>query len=179
VSELTAAGTARVIHPTIKGDEMAELTPLDEKLAEVLGLAKAAEGATEYVSKMEGAEKFDADLKKMQEEAKETERRTDELIDSFEGKKTAIREKAQETKTEADEMRKTYLAGEEEALDGFEFLTMAEAAELGHWEIVHKMGTTLGETEVTELAEWAVDVQQGHFEGVRAASLVLAADEVQ
>jgi hypothetical protein len=35
---------------------MAELTPLDEKLAEVLGLAPAAQTATEKVAGMEGAE---------------------------------------------------------------------------------------------------------------------------
>ena len=62
--------------------------------------------------------------------------RTDELIDTLEGRKTAIREKARETKGEATEMMKTYLGGEEEALDGFEFLGMAEAGELCHWEIV-------------------------------------------
>jgi hypothetical protein len=157
---------------------MAELTPLDEKLGEVLGLAKAAQGATIYVAKMDGADQFESDLEKMKRDAQETERRTDELIDSLEGKKTAIREKAQETKSEADEMRETYLAEEEEALDGFEFLTMAEAAELGHWEIVQKMGSTLGANEVTELADWAVEVQRGHFDGVRAASLVLAESEV-
>src|SRR4051812_46530714 len=158
---------------------MADLTPLDEKLGEVLGLAKAAQDATEYVSKMEGADQFDSDLEKMKREAEETARRTEELIEGLDGKKTAIREKAQETKSEAEEMRQTYLAEEEEALDGFEFLTMAEAAELGHWEIVQKMGATLGETEVEQLAEWAVGVQQGHFDGVRAASLVLAESEVQ
>jgi hypothetical protein len=48
----------------------------------------------------------------------------------LEGKKTAIREMARETKGEAVEMVKTYLADEEEALDGFEFLSMAEAGEL-------------------------------------------------
>ena len=157
---------------------MADLTPLDEKLAEVLGLARAAQGATDYVAKMEGAEQFDEDLKKMKRDAEETERRTDEFIETLDGKKTAIREKAQETKSEADEMRKTYLAEEEEALDGFEFLTMAEAAELGHWEIVHKMSSTLQDDDVTELADWAVGVQRGHFEGVRQASLLLAEDEV-
>ena len=36
-------------------------------------------------------------------------------------------------------MMKTYLGDEEEALDGFEFLAMAEAGELCHWEIVEKM----------------------------------------
>jgi hypothetical protein len=158
---------------------MADLTPLDEKLGEVLGLAKAAQDATAQVAGMEGADDFKADLERMHEEAAETERRTDSLVDGLDGKKTSIREKAQETKSEADEMRQTYLAEEEEALDGFEFLTMAEAGELGHWEIVQKMGETLGEQSVTELAEWAVGVQRKHFEGVRAASLQLAEAEAR
>src|SRR4051794_5368141 len=106
---------------------MAELTPLDEKLAEVLGLAQAAQGVTSKVAGMEDAEDFKADLDRMSTEAKETEQRTDSYIDTLEGRKTAIREKARETKSEATEMMKTYLEGEEEALDGFEFLSMAEA----------------------------------------------------
>jgi len=107
---------------------MADLIPLDEKLGEVLGLAQAAQAATKKVSTMEGAEDFETDLERMREQAVETERRTDELIDGLEGKKTAIREMARETKSEVAEMMSTYLSGEEEALDGFEFLTMAEAA---------------------------------------------------
>ena len=135
---------------------MADLTPLDEKLGEVLGLAQAAQDATEKVAGMEGADAFKDKLAQMREEAVETERRTDELVDGLEGKKTAIREKAAETKSEAKEMMQTYLEGEEEALDGFEFLTMAEAGELGHWEIVKTMSETVGEQQVTELADWAV-----------------------
>jgi hypothetical protein len=158
---------------------MAELTPLDEKLGEVLGLAKAAQEATSKVAGMEGADEFKPKLEQMSQEAKETERRTDQLIDSLEGKKTAIREKASETKSEASEMMKTYLGGEEEALDGFEFLTMAEAGELGHWEIVQTMSKTLGEQQVSELAEWAVGVQRRHFETVRESSLELAASEAR
>ena len=42
-------------------------------------------------------------------------------------------------------MMKTYLEGEEEALDGFEFLSMAEAGELCHWEIVQVIAFTAGE----------------------------------
>jgi hypothetical protein len=158
---------------------MAELTPLDEKLGEVLGLAQAAQDATEKVAGMEGADPFKDRLTQMREEAAETERRTDELVDGLEGKKTAIREKASEVKSEAKEMMQTYLAGEEEALDGFEFLTMAEAGELGHWEIVRTMGDTLGEQQVTELADWAVGVQRKHFETVRESSLELAASEAR
>jgi len=158
---------------------MAELTPLDEKLGEVLGLAQAAQKATAHVAGMEGAEPFRAQLDGMAGDAEETERRTDALIDSLEGRKTAIRELAQETKAEVEKMMKTYLADEEEALDGFEFLTMAEAGELGHWEIVEMMSKTLRESEAAALAGWAVGVQRKHFDGVRASSLKLAEDEAR
>jgi hypothetical protein len=158
---------------------MAELTPLDEKLGEVLGLAQAAQDATAHVAKMEGADQFQDRLAQMSDEAVETERRTDALVDSLDGKKTAIREKGAETKSEAKEMMQTYLAGEDEALDGFEFLTMAEAAELGHWEIVQKIGETLGDDSVTELAGWAVGVQRKHVEAVRESCLALAEDEAK
>src|SRR3954468_11803760 len=158
---------------------MAELTPLDEKLAEVLGLAQAAQDATKKVSGMEGADDFKADLERMAEQAAETERRTDELVDTLDGRKTAIRDKARETKSEAVDMMQTYLGGEEEALDGFEFLSMAEAGELAHWEIVQKMSETANETAAKELADWAVPVQRSHIEKVREASLALAAEEAK
>jgi|SRR6476659_6250232 len=157
---------------------MAELTPLDEKLGEVLGLAQAAQDATKQVGGMEDAEEFDEQLERMRAEAEETERRTDELVDGIDGRKTAIREKARETKSEAVDMMKTYLAGEDEALDGFEFLSMAEAGELCHWEIVQTMADTLSLDDVSALADWAVEVQRGHVETVRAASLELAQQEV-
>jgi hypothetical protein len=156
---------------------MAELTPLDEKLGEVLGLAQAAQDATETVSKMEGADEFREDLARMRGEAEETERRTDELVGTLEGRKTAIREKARETKSEAGEMMKSYLGGEEEALDGFEFLSMAEAGELCHWEIVGEMAGRIGDSRTKQLADWAVPVQREHTEVVRRASLRLAAEE--
>jgi hypothetical protein len=158
---------------------MAELTPLDEKLGEVLGLAQAAQDAADKVLGMEGADEFRARLEQMKAEAAETEQRTDRLVDALEGRKTAIREKAASTKSEAKEMMQTYLAEEEEALDGFEFLTMAEAAELGHWEIVRTMSETLGDERVTELADWAVGVQRRHLETVRESSLDLAASEAR
>lgn len=158
---------------------MADLTPLDEKLGEVLGLAQAAQAVTEKVGAMEGAADFEADLERMREQAAKTERRTDELVDGLEGKKTAIREKARETKGEATEMMRTYLGGEEEALDGFEFLSMAEAGELCHWEIVEKMSETIGDAGVQRLASWAVGVQREHVEAVRRASLALAVEEAQ
>ena len=153
---------------------MSELEPLDEKLGEVLGLAQAAQTATEKVAGLEGADAFKSDLDRMNEEASETERRTDGVIDTLEGKKTAIRDLARETKTEAVEMMKTYLGDEEEALNGFEFLSMAEAGELCHWEIVERMSDAVGAADVHDLATWAVEAQREHVETVRRASLTLA-----
>ena len=157
---------------------MADLGPLDEKLGEVLGLAQAAQVATRRVSAMEDAEDFAEDLRRMGEQAADTQRRTDDLIDGLDGRKTAIREKARETRTEAADMMKTYLGGEEEALDGFEFLSMAEAGELCHWEIVERMAEKLGDDEVRTLAGEVLAIQREHVEAVRRAYLALAAEEV-
>jgi hypothetical protein len=157
---------------------MPELTPLDEKLGEVLGLAQAAQVATQHVRSLEGADAFGTDLERMHEQAAETERRTDAIVDAREGRKTAIRDKARDTKGEGAEMMKIYLGGEEEALDGFEFLSMAEAGELCHWEIVDAMAGRTGESEVAEVARWALEVQRRHVETVRKAALALATEEV-
>ena len=108
---------------------MAELTALESKIGEVLGLAMAAQDATSKVDKLveEEGEHDDlrAILQQMAKEAKETEERTTELASELDGKKTAILEKARETKQEAVEMMSTYLGDDADALDGFEFLTMA------------------------------------------------------
>lgn len=156
---------------------MAELTPLDEKLGEVLGLAQAAQDATEKVAGMEGADDYRSRLDQMRQEAEETEQRTDQLVDTLEGRKTAIREKAAETKGEAKEMMQTYLADEEEALDGFEFLTMAEAGEVGHWKVVEKLNEQLGDRDLKELTDFAVPLQEDHFHRTLECSLVLAGQE--
>ena len=156
---------------------MAELTTLEEKLAEVLGLAQAAQGATEKVEGMVGDEEIVAGLQKMREEAAETERRCTDAADSRDGKKTAILEKAQETKTEATEMMSTYLGGDSDGLDGFEFLTMAEAGEVGHWAVLGKLNETAGESQISELVEWALPIQERHFADVKDGSLELAGDK--
>ena len=154
---------------------MAELTTLEEKLAEVLGLAQAAQGATEKVEGMvEEDEEIVASLQKMREEAEETERRCTDAADNRNGKKTAILEKAQETKTEATEMMSTYLGGESDGLDGFEFLTMAEAGEVGHWAVLGKLNESAKEEPVGELVEWALPIQERHFAEAKECSLALA-----
>jgi hypothetical protein len=158
---------------------MAELTKLESKLGEVLGLAMAAQATTKKVGGMLGDDTHGlaGKLERMREEAAETERRCTELAGEFDGKKTAILDEAREVKTEAIEMMRTYLEGETDALDGFEFLTMAEAGEVGHWSIVKKLNERAGIAAVEELANWAVPIQERHYEIVLTGSLALAGDE--
>src|SRR5882757_8610928 len=153
---------------------MADLTTLEEKLAEVTGLAKAAQEATTKVESLVDDEELAAELRRMRGEAEETEQRCTRLAEERDGKKTAILEKAQETKNEAAEMMSTYLGSDSDDLDGFEFLTMAEAGEVGHWEILGKLNEKAGEEEVRELVEWALPIQERHLRDDRQGSLRLA-----
>jgi hypothetical protein len=157
---------------------MAELTNLESKLAEVLGLAQAAKGATAKVKGLaDDEQELAAVLDRMGKEAEETARRCEDLAGDFDGKKTAILEQARETKQEATEMMETYLGEDADALDGFEFLTMAEAGEVGHWEIVSVLANRAGHAETRSLAEWALPIQRRHLEDVRNGSLILAKQE--
>jgi hypothetical protein len=159
---------------------MAELTTLESKLGEVLGLAMAAQGATDKIKKLaqeEGNDDLVQKLDRMREEAAETERRCTEAADGFDGKKTAVLEKAREVKGEATDMMSTYLGDDADALDGFEFLTMAEAGEVGHWAIVGVMSRRAGNDTLQRLVEWAKPIQERHLQEAMQGSLRLAEEE--
>jgi len=159
---------------------MAELTVLESKLGEVIGLAMAAQGATEKIGKLvkeEGDDDLVAVLDRMHKEAAETEERGTDVAGEYEGKKTAILEKARETKQEATEMMRTYLGADADALDGFEFLTMAEAGEVGHWSVLQELNKQAKHPGVRKLVATHLPIQRRHLKDVMAASLQLAAKE--
>jgi hypothetical protein len=159
--------------------KMAELTKLESKLGEVTGLAMAAQVATEKVRALTQGEDdaLASRLQQMHDEAIETERRCVALAGDLNGKKTAILQEAAATKGKAAEMMKTYLDRDSEALDGFEFLTMAEAGEVGHWSILETLNETAGDSKVATLVAWALPIQERHFADVKGGSLKLAGDE--
>src|SRR5262245_38237680 len=97
----------------------------------------AAQGATTKVRKLPEMERELAQARdRMHIEAKETEKRATAVASAIEGKETAILREAHEVKQKATDMMDDYLDECADALDGFEFLTMAEAGEVGHWEIL-------------------------------------------
>ena len=158
---------------------MAELTTLESKIGEVIGLAMAAQDATKKVERLleDDDEELKEVLSRMREDAAETEERTTEVAGNLDGKKTAILEKAREVKGEAVEMMSTYLGDDADGLDGFEFLTMAEAGEVGHWSIVGKLNERAGNPELQEVVEWVTPIQERHLRDVLQGSLTLAAEE--
>ena len=157
---------------------MAELTTLEAKLGEVVGLAMAAQEATQKVMKLPDLEEDLAQkLERMHEEAAEAERRRTELAGQYEGKKTAILEEARETKSKAKEMLTTYLDEQSDALDGFEFLTMAEAGEVGHWSVLETLNERARDASIGEFVRWGLPIQQRHFQDVQLASTQLASEK--
>ena len=91
---------------------MAELTNLESKLGEVVGLAMAAQEAGQKVAKLakeDGNEEIVSTLETMRDQARETEARGTEVASSFDSKKTAILEEARDVKGKAQQMMKTYL----------------------------------------------------------------------
>ncbi len=156
---------------------MAELTKLEMKLAEVIGLAMAAQDTTRTVEQLVEDQALAGELRTMREEAAEAEERATQLASELEGKKTAVLEEARAVKHKAVEMRGDYLDDDADALDGFEFLTMAEAGEVGHWAVLEALGKRAGSAGIRELAEWQLPIQRRHLQTVEQGSVSLAAEE--
>ncbi len=156
---------------------MAELTNLETKLGEVIGLAMAAQAATERVEKLTKDRKLVSALKTMRNEAAQAEKDGTAVAASLNGKKNKILTEARSVKTKGATMMKTYLERGSDDLDGFEFLTMAEAGEVGHWSILQQLNKQAKHPGVRQLVSTHLPIQQRHLKQVLAASLELAAKE--
>jgi len=156
---------------------MAELTMLEDKIGEVIGLAMASKGATDKCLKFVDDPRVAKSVQKMHDDAAKVEDLGTELVSSYTGKKTAILEKARETKTEVVDMMNTYLGDKPDALDCLEFLTMAEAGEVGHWRVVQTMNEQVHDRELQELIDFVLPMQEEHFQLTLSGSQLLAAEE--
>jgi hypothetical protein len=156
---------------------MAELTNLETKLGEVIGLAMAAQAATERVEKLTKDRELVSALKKMRKEAAQAEKDGTAVAASLDGKKSKILAEARTVKTKGATMMKTYLERGSDDLDGFEFLTMAEAGEVGHWSVLQELNKQAKHPGVRQLVTTHLPIQQRHLKQVLAGSLRLAAKE--
>jgi hypothetical protein len=156
---------------------MSDVTPLEEKLGEVIGLAEAAQAAIDKVASLPEADSQSDLLDRLKQESEETAKRGREVAEQRDADADGVHTKAKETKKEGVEMMESYLGEDADGLDGFEFLIMTEAGEAGHWAILGKLNEKAGEKEIGELVDWALPLQDAHLDDVREASLRLAAGE--
>jgi hypothetical protein len=140
----------------------------------------AAQDSTKKVSRLakkEGHDDLVKTLQTMAEEAAQAERGATAIAEGIEGKKTAILREARSVKSKARDMMSTYLDRDADALDGFEFLTMAEASEVGHWSVLEKLNQKARHAQLGALIEQQVPIQQRHLQDTMEGSLELAAEE--
>jgi hypothetical protein len=156
---------------------MAELTNLETKLGEVIGLAMAAQAATERVEKMTKDRQLKKQLQTMRKEAAQAEKDGTAVAAGIDRKKGKILSEARSVKTKGATMMKTYLERGSDELDGFEFLTMAEAGEVGHWTVLQELNKQARNADVRQLVAKHLPIQKRHLKDAMAASVQLAAKE--
>jgi hypothetical protein len=158
---------------------VARLTKLETKLGECLGLAMATQAAATIVIELtRDLDEALADrLATMQDTTAETEERCSELAGSYASDERAILDLARGVKSTSDRMLLAYLDADSDALDGFEFLTIAVASEVAHWSALAQYNVRLEDEDLSELIAWAVPVQQRHLQMVLEGVRELAAEE--
>jgi hypothetical protein len=174
----TTARRAPVRRPTRRqARQKVELTNIETKLAEVIGLAMAAQGAGERVEKLTKDRELSRTLKQMRQEAAQTEKDSTTVAGGIRGKKGAIMQEARSVKKKADSMMRDYLGRSPEALDGFEFLTMAEAGEVGHWSVLGELNKSAKDPAIGRLVRTYLPIQKRHLKNAQDGSLRLASKE--
>jgi hypothetical protein len=153
------------------------LTNLETKLGEVIGLAMAAQGATDKVAKLTADAGLRRQLKTMKTEAAQAEKGGSEVAGTITGKKGAILKEARQVKQKATKMMTTYLDRSADGLDGFEFLTMAEAAEVGHWTVLDALNKQAKHAGIRALTRTQLPIQRRHLKEAMEGSVKLAAKE--
>ncbi len=156
---------------------MAELTNLETKLGEVIGLAMAAQVSIDRISKLEPPKDLAKQMKQMRSEAAAAEKSGTQLAGSFDGKKSKIMAEARTVKKKGGEMLRTYLDRDSDILDGMEFMTMTEAGEVGHWAVLEQMNKAAKHAGIRELVKVQLPIQKRHLKDVSAASVMLAGKE--
>jgi hypothetical protein len=113
----------------------------------------------------------------MRTEASEGEQRGTQVAGTFRGKKAAILKEAREVRQKANKMMTTYLDRSADGLDGFEFLTMAEAGEVGHWTVLEELNRQAKHPGIRELTRMQLPIQRRHLKDAMAGTARLAAKE--
>jgi hypothetical protein len=155
---------------------MAELTPLQEKLGDVLGLALAAPVVLDKVEVRDD----DARLAEIRHEAREVQARCAEIAASWgDDVRWDVLAHAAIVNRKAGEQLHAFVKAGTDSIRSYEFMAMAEAGELAATLALRGLNGG-SDTLVEELVGFAVPVQERHLRAalagcVRCAATLLAA----
>jgi hypothetical protein len=151
------------------------LTVLQEKLAEAHGLAMSAAVVAGKVEERTLDRELRRRLWEMQEDAGRVRARCLELERSF-GEESAgeLLARANTTYEHAAELVGAWFKAGTGPLAAWSFLAMGEAGEVAVWTAVSRLAANGGANGISELAAWALPLQQRHLELALDGSALLA-----
>ena len=167
---LATAGGDHTFEPAVAAAANTEVLRAKLRTIEMLGL-RSQPG--QLVSDRE----LKSQLKTMKTEAAAAEKEGTVVAGSIRGKKAAIMKEARDVKKKATKMMSTYLDRSADGLDGYEFLTMAEAAEVGHWTVLEELNKQARHADIRQLTKMQIPIQRRHLREAMAGSVKLAAKE--
>src|SRR5687768_18042184 len=124
---------------------MVEIEKVEEQIGEVLGLEIAAQKAVEELSIKGLLDKrgIRGKLQGMRNEAAGHQKKIEKLmqrVSESEGlNEDSIRQHAEEASQKASQMMQTYLGEDPDTLDALEFLCLAQAGEVTHYEVLDEL----------------------------------------
>jgi hypothetical protein len=149
------------------------LTVLQQKLAEVHGLAMSASVATDRVAERVDEASLRAKLETMRADAEETRVRcllVERQLPVFE----EMRAHANSTREHGLDLVGAWFKAGTDPLRAWTFLAMGEAAEVAAWSVLAVLAVGAEAEDAAELAAWALPVQKRHLSAALDGAVVLA-----
>ena len=159
---------------------MSDLSPLQEKVGEVLGLALAAPVVVGRVEQRVADAQLLAELRTLRREAEEVQARCGAIAAGW-GDETRwdVLAHGSYVERKVGELGHAWFKAATDAVQAYEFLAMAEAGEIAATAALGVLNRG-GEAAIEELVAWALPVQERHLQHaldgcVRAAESLTAA----
>jgi rubrerythrin len=147
-----------------------EKETLEEKIGQCIGLEMGAQNAVSYLNSIGlfNEEKVKKKLFEMWEEAKMHEDKMNEMLGwlkvyaAFDI--TKIHQKGREIEGKVADMMKAYLGEKPDTQEALEFLCLAEAAELTHYEVLHSISNKINYDKFRSLVKDILDQEKKHLQ---------------
>jgi rubrerythrin len=147
-----------------------EKEKIEEKIGECLGLERAAQQAIEELDVKGLLDKrgLKTKIQRIKKEAGNHQGKLEQVIEQVTESqgldKEKIEQSAEEAIQKATEMMKTYLGNDPETIDALEFLCMAEAGEITHYEVLGTLSAPLKDRKLGAAIKSILQEERRHLQ---------------